>query len=280
MLGGTHGDEMVGIEVVNNLIDKFVPDRSNYYHKTNYFSGTLYLGFGNPKAIKQKVRGTGGPDLNRSFDPSELKSKPKLTDRNDLLRARELYPLLQSVDILIDIHNTHATSEPFICTGIFSENHKKIVSQIPVTKILIDPLNILSKDFERKTLGTTDSVVNNNNGVGIAYETGSKTDRSHINTIMYTILSILGIDKSKIYTNQKIYQLQTIIKSPISGKINYKNNNYIGWIPVFKGQELANIEKTLIISPMDGVLLFQKHQEKVIQGDSIGYIAVFEQDGN
>ncbi len=273
ILGGTHGDEIVGVEVVDKLLDRFVLDRSEFEWETDQFSGTLYLGFGNPVAIEQGVRGTGGADLNRSFNFDDLLSEPSQSDRADLIRARELYPILKSTDILVDIHNTHADSEPFVCTGTFTKNHKELVSHIPVHKILTDPNFILSQDVGKQGLGTTDSVVNAHGGIGIAYETGSKTDRSHVDQVIQTLLGVLGITKPQTCLDQAIYSLDAIIKAPVEGTIEYIENFYQGWYQVKEGDKMAYINQTPICAPISGVLLFQKHKEKVFEGDSIGYIA-------
>lgn len=92
VVGGTHGDEPTGAEVIEPL------------RKEPVQSGTLYTVMANIEAIKIKKRFVR-EDLNRCFgeigkdiDKNNLSSEKK--------RAEELKEIYAQADIFIDIHGT------------------------------------------------------------------------------------------------------------------------------------------------------------------------------
>lgn len=101
IFGGVHGNEKVGVEVVRTLAKKLVLE-----------SGTVHLVEANPKAIQQNVRAIK-KNLNRCFVREE--DSAEFED----IRARELMDLLDTADVLIDIHasNTPGSTPFIICEG-------------------------------------------------------------------------------------------------------------------------------------------------------------------
>lgn len=90
ILGGTHGNEFTGIEVINHL--KKTQYSSPYHHYETFLA--------NPKAYKNKSRYIDS-DLNRAFAEN---STPLGYEKN---RSQELKELIHSkFDFLIDLHST------------------------------------------------------------------------------------------------------------------------------------------------------------------------------
>ena len=97
IFGGVHGNEKVGVEVVRTLAEKLV-----------LTAGTVHLVEANPKAIQQNVRAIK-KNLNRCFVRKEDSAE------SEDIRAQELMDLLDTADVLIDIHASNTPgSTPFI----------------------------------------------------------------------------------------------------------------------------------------------------------------------
>ncbi len=105
-----HGNEIAGAIVLDGLLrDGFRPQR-----------GRLTLGFLNLAAYDRfdAAEPTASrfvdEDMNRVWDPAILDGNRETTE---LLRARALRPLFDSVDILLDLHSMLFPSEPLILSG-------------------------------------------------------------------------------------------------------------------------------------------------------------------
>ena len=106
----THGNEVSGAIAVDALLRSGVRPRQ----------GRLSLGFANIQAYQrfdpQDIDATRfiDEDMNRVWLPSTLDG-PR--DSAELRRARELRPLIDSVDLLLDIHSMHEESPPLMMCG-------------------------------------------------------------------------------------------------------------------------------------------------------------------
>ncbi|VVO12758.1 M14 family metallopeptidase [Pseudomonas fluorescens] len=106
----THGNEVSGAIAVDTLLRSGVRPRQ----------GRLSLGFGNVEAYHrfdpQDIDATRflDEDMNRVWLPSALDGE---RDSVELRRARELRPLIDSVDLLLDIHSMHEESAPLMMCG-------------------------------------------------------------------------------------------------------------------------------------------------------------------
>jgi len=110
----THGNEVSGAIAVDALLKSAVRPRQ----------GRLSLGFGNVEAYHrfdpQDIDATRflDEDMNRVWLPSALDGE---RDSVELRRARELRPLIDSVDLLLDIHSMHEESAPLMMCGACSK---------------------------------------------------------------------------------------------------------------------------------------------------------------
>jgi len=291
ILGGTHGDELAGIEIVRTILNRFdVLKSPNRIYKSKFFKGDLFVGFGNPAAIKKHVRGITERDLNRSFDPGLLKSK-KRTINPDLSRAKELAPLLLKVDFLFDIHSTSSPSKPFVCLSHKTRENQKTIPYFYVDSILTDPRNILATDLNQKVIGTTDYFVNTfGKSRGFCYETGLAGDTSKNSYIIKNLLDILvqmKIATEEIYkifgmrnqgiqdfsNKQTIYELTNCVRAKKSG-FRYAKSMNSGWKYVqYKQIAGTYSDGTIEIIPKEGFYLFPKAENKIKIGKSLFYIA-------
>jgi len=105
-----HGNEIAGAVVLDRLLRRGIrPAR-----------GQLTLGFANIAAFSRfdPTQPTASrfldEDLNRLWDPTVLDSPRRSAE---LDRARELRPLIDTVDVLLDLHSMLWPSEPLILSG-------------------------------------------------------------------------------------------------------------------------------------------------------------------
>lgn len=305
VLGGTHGDELVGIEVVRQILEKLgVLNQAARVFERDAIAGNLFVGFGNPEAIIRRSRGASeGDDLNRSFVPGDLERLPQPNDSLDLKRARELAPLLMKTDFLIDVHSTSSPSKPFICLGKDNSRHREMYRYFPVDVILTDPGNVLVKDTQIDVLGTTDFFVNNYGGsewavrrygerIGTAfcYETGWEKDLSGVGDIVKTIVGILfmvgvvnerfawlfEVDTERISKSskgQRVYKLVECVVAQSDG-FSYAQGMDKGWREIRRGRKVGCYPngKCEYIQT-GGMYLFPKAAHKVQEGGSLYYIA-------
>lgn len=83
VLGGTHGNELLGIELVRSLRKNPIPD--------------VDAMIANPRAVRARKRFVEA-DLNRSFDSD--------TSTYEAQRAQKLRDITRKYDIVLDFHNT------------------------------------------------------------------------------------------------------------------------------------------------------------------------------
>ena len=252
ILGGVHGDEKTGIEVVKELYAMFQE------RKEKLCVGTLTLILGNEEAIKINKRGTSPEyNLNRMFTEHHL-SGPVL-DFYESRRAHELASILQSVDISIDIHSTSVPGRPFLPCA-FTARHEKIYRWFDADLVLTDPDFILGGER-----ATTDEYVDSCGGTGICFETGFAGDTSRLPVVLESILNLLA-DKKMVSRSRsrtppkpayKVYQLTRKILLTDEGF------HYAGKFPepfqeVRKGEIIGYHGKRAERAEQEGVIAFPK----------------------
>jgi len=102
ILGAVHGNEVVGVEIIQSLLE--------YFHENLIQAGKLRLALGNVDAYNYNKRYIQC-DLNRLFGPLPV-DPSKITPEHE--RAEELKIILEDTDLLIDLHSTIKPSQPFI----------------------------------------------------------------------------------------------------------------------------------------------------------------------
>ncbi len=267
-MGGTHGNELTGIECVkrmHNQIEK---------NEIEIKKGTLYLILGNPRAIEKNERGSQDhQDLNRCFNVDVMNDP---NPSYECLRAKELAGILSSVDFSLDIHSTNKPSDPTIL-GRTTEGHESIYKWLPSDYLLSDPEYILGD-----APVTTDEFVDDNGGVGVAYESGQTTDISKVDVVYSALINILK-DKGIIDGGGNITPpKQTLRYFELSGKIlltedgfEFEKGRGEGSFEEFKkGDLLAHIGSEPYYAEYDGVILFPKIKAHQELGKAVVYFAV------
>jgi predicted deacylase len=106
----THGNEVSGAIAVDTLLRAGLRP----------LKGRITLGFANVEAYRRFDKDDADAtrfideDLNRVWSEARLDSK---ADTLELRRARELRPIIDSVDLLLDIHSMHEEAPPVMMSG-------------------------------------------------------------------------------------------------------------------------------------------------------------------
>ena len=169
ILAGVHGDERGGIEALQKLLPTLKIEK-----------GRVFLGYGNPRAIKANKRFTDA-NLNRMFKPDSLLSEEE-KNSYEYSRAQFIKKYLDQSDALLDLHASYLPDgKPFIiCEPIARD----IVDFLPVQTVVFG--------FDQIQPGGTDYYMNKRGGVGICVECGYLDDASSIQVASESILSFLG----------------------------------------------------------------------------------------
>ena len=285
VLGGTHGDELVGINVIKMLLRHFniSGEDGGALIKRDIVAGKIYIGLGNIAAIAINKRAAGaGRDLNRSFIQKELDAPPLPEDRPDLVRARELAPILVQADYLFDIHSTSSDSQPFVCFGRLVPGHKRLYSALPIKIVLTDPDKVLGADDDLEEPGTTDGYVLAHGGIPIVYETGLDTDVAKNVAVFNEILGLLCIVSSipsdgelPVAQNEEptVFKIAHNIAAK-ADRFAFEPNMKTGWQAIIAGQLIGRYSNgDEERAPDTGMLIFQRAEHKIIRGKNLFCIA-------
>ncbi len=285
VIGGTHGDELVGVEAVRRLLARYgASERSVGPLKIPELYGDLVLAFGNPEAIRQRARSASGVrDLNRCFLADDLDRPPSAEDIVDLVRARELAPLLKEADYVIDLHGTSSDSPPFVCLGHDSAEHRRLYQCLRIPYVLSDPRDVLAHDEGRPGRGTTDDFVDRHGGAAIAYETGKEDDLTRVPGVVEDVQRMLAAvghfpneEMPLPLSNPPVFALERSVHAQEEA-FTYAIDMESGWQPVRAGQLVgtyANGQEERIAR--DGMLVFPKAPGKIRAGKNLYYLAVQE----
>ncbi len=275
IVGGVHGDEVVGIEVVRRL--KRQLELSSATHSV--VQGTLILVLANLKAIEHGTRGSApGADLNRSFSTKILAGEG---GSYECQRARELARVLADVTIGLDIHGTSRTSDPFVFSQPpLGAKAMSIISHLSAGRVVIDPDMVfagqpvtLDEYFARVRSRAT-----LNRGIGLCYETGKGSDITCLDRVEREVLRALmetgvlsrfplqatGCAPTVYFLTEPLMCTEGFAFEPDFGGSNFQ--------PVPAGSVVAT-NGTPIRASEDSVLVFPKPVERQEIGKPAGYLA-------
>ncbi len=267
VLGGVHGNETIGIAVVEKLRDSLA-------HEGALSAGDLYLILGNSHAIAAGKRFLDeGKDLNRCFNPTALTGAPDGSYEDT--RAREIADVLRTVEVSIDIHSTNKPSVPFLACAA-SPAHQRIFQWFDADRILTDPKYI----FAGKPV-TTDEYVDQIGGIGICYETGWNQDTSRIEGVVESVCHVLR--DHKMLSDRpcppspphakSIFELTTALIPPRSEFVFAEGMGLNSFQEVQRGQLIGRAGEDELRATDDGVIVFPKLPEHWRPGSPVCYLA-------
>jgi succinylglutamate desuccinylase len=269
ILGGTHGNERTGTEVVLKLRQMIEAGALEVE------SGTCNLILGNPRAILIGQKRSGGPyskDLNRAYHTDLLESPPDGTYED--ARAREIAPFLKQSDVVLDLHATTNPSEPFLCC-LDSPRHRKMYQWFTCDKVLTDPRFITGG----KSV-TTDEYTEAHGGIGICYETGEASDVSRVDEVTHDLrglmahLKITGEKPRPAPLQQReVFELVDDIRVTSRGFNFAEGWGKCSWESFRQGEVLAYHGQSPLVMNYDGRLIFPKGPQYWEEGNRVGCLA-------
>ena len=248
ILGGIHGDEVSGVNIVKELM----------LHKPPIQKGKLLLMYGNLNAIRLGQRQTD-ENLNRMFLSDSEYSADQMSSY-EYSRSMEIKHYLDHVDILLDIHSVKdPNGTPFI---ICESNGGKIAQYFP--------LPIRCSGFDTAHPGGTDGYMNSIKKTGICIETGYHNDPLSFERGMQCVLIFLkaiglqsGLEDLERNISQKALRVKYIYHNKNAPFTLSKNFRDFEEIP--EGTSIAYDGNEPIISTEAETILFARNRDTVGQ---------------
>jgi len=258
VLGGIHGDEHLGVAVVELLLKE---DPNSLVER-----GSLYLGIGNPEAVEIGKRFVPGDyDINRSFgDVFDKKKNSRAAGR-----AKLLMPLLEESDVIIDLHAAtrfaaeHFTFVSFLETPLAHE----VVAQIgEKTVVELGPVLHPGSLMHLTTLGYGTSL----GKLALTVETDGWIDERHkapaLKEKVQNCLSTLGVSSksaSKGVLVEHVYEGYWSVPASDDFVFTQEWGNFE---EVPEGTHFATDRGEELRISEDSFMLFQKEEEYLKNG--------------
>ena len=258
-IGGTHGDELVGVEVIKKL-ENYLTDKK--------VRGEINLLIANPLAVKEGKRFID-QDLNRLFSIDlidNLKEKKNLNYEQE--RVTQIAPLLQNQDFVFDIHSTIKKGKSFVL--IFDLEKQLDLARFFKPDFLVSTEKIFGRKRGRSEIFTIDRYVAYHGGTALTIETGWKDDLGKVDQVFNSCLaalSHLGVidfdhDANKGSISQapliEIYEEKIIEREDFSWTKNYQNFSHLK-----KGETMAHAGGKPITASRDSLIIFPKAKPDV-----------------
>ena len=266
VIGGMHGNEGTGIEVVNQLLKEFEEGR-------RLVSGTLTLALGNIRAIQKNERWIDGKDLNRQFGDIHLIDGIDGSWEEE--RARILAAQIREADITLDIHSTNKPSSPFICSRV-DEAHARIYRWFPIENVIEDPEYVFGDGPV-----TTDEYADRMGKAGLCIESGWIEDGNRVEETknsVEAVLSDLGLSTTPLPPLRShtihTYRFYETIKLTEEGFRFAEGKGTRSFEPLQKGEVLGYRGEAPVTIDQDAFVIFPKLKEHWQLGWPICYIAI------
>ena len=223
VIGGMHGNEKLGIELVKLL-------------KSRPIEGVSAV-IANPVAVKNEVRFME-TDLNRSFG---AKNYTSLEEK----RALEIEKMTKSYDLVLDFHNTQTSNNN--CTFVGEDCNKdlyQVVSYLGLSECIIATYDCINK-YCLNTLSVEISIDDKRDNAGYWYEKIKK---------LQTVRKLPTKEINKYTFYQRItWRQQQELKlgdwypfKPVSQQDKQKLNTDKNIVPIFVGSNLTEYYATLV----------------------------------
>lgn len=266
IIGGMHGNERTGIEVVEQLVQEFVAGN------VQLIKGTLTIILGNPIAIAQGVRYFEGRDLNRYFTHAQLDGAGD--GSLEQARAQVLAQYISRADITLDLHATNKPAEPFISSRADSE-HERVYRWFSARKVLVDPDYILAGEP-----ATTDEYADRVGKCGVCVETGYAGDTSRVDEVFDSVINLMRdlgmvLSGSPACTSveREVYVLKKAIILDGSGFQFAEGKGLKSFELVQEGDVIGFRGADAVVVERGGVIVFPKLPEHQVPGRPVCYLA-------
>lgn len=240
----THGNEPVGLSVVNHLFSRMHIGKKLLY-------GKLLLVLNNMKAAEKSARFVD-TDMNR-LPPGVMRRKKRLLYEH--ARAQKLYPVWQEFDIALDIHTTSQNAPPMIIT-VGGTRHSDLIKGFPIARILTD--------IDRVQIGKPASAFYGRAqrcrtaGIEAGQHTAAESRRVAIRCVEALLANSGVVQLGKRIALSNSFEEYRIFQSIVFPDDSYEMVKiFTNFKPVKAGRVLARGNGPDIVMPRDGCMIFQ-----------------------
>lgn len=256
IMGGLHGNETVGIDVVEKLLAMV---------RGKIKVGTINLVIGNPAACEAGKRFID-KDANRLWGHN-------LVNIPEQDRVEDLKPFLAGSDLMLDLHSTiKPVSEPFLVVPSFDHPMVDTIPTLGIRKIITgEGLKLPDGDPIESDLFTVD-----NGGLGVTVEAGWQQDPNLVDKTMDSVLRALekvGIfEPDSLGKHHQVEPVETFeiwnAYGAIFPKGNFKfDKEWQNYDPIKKGEVIGYENGEPILAEKDSRLLFPKSNNQIVTGE-------------
>ncbi len=258
VMGGLHGNETVGIDVVEKLL-AVVREKIKI--------GMVNIIIGNPAAAEAGKRFID-KDANRLWGG-------KLVNIPEQDRVEELKPFLAQSDLMLDLHSTiKPVSEPFLVVPSFDHELVDTIQTLGIRKIITgEGLKLPDNDPIESDLFTVA-----NGGLGVTIEAGWQEDNNLVDKTMDSVLRALeevGIfEKDSLAKHNQAEVVETFeiwnAYSAIFPRVNFQfpdGKEWQNYDVVKKGEIIGYENGEPVVAEKDSRLLFPKSNNQIVTGE-------------
>lgn len=266
ILGGTHGNERTGIEVVRQLREDILTKRRVVV------SGTLTLILANQPAIAQNVRAIDGRDMNRRYSAQAL-----ATDDGsyEFQRTTTIAQYVQRADVVLDIHAMNVPSVPFVASKN-DQAHRDVFRWFQPKNILTDPRYV----FGGGVPVATDEYADSLGKVGVCLEAGWVGDATLLPSITESVtryLTDVGIFSGETQVAPEfdgvVYEILEPIVRDDRPFVFAEGRGASSFDPIHSQELIGHCGADAVVSPCDGIIVFPVLPEHQAVGKPVCYIA-------
>lgn len=254
ILAGVHGNEKCGVEAVEKLLPSLQIEK-----------GRVFIGYGNPRAVKENVRFTEA-NLNRMFKADECLSMAE-KQSYEYKRAQFLKEYLNQADVLLDIHASFTPkSTAFI---ICEANARGIVKHLP--------FDLTVSGFDEVEPGRTDSYMNGIGKIGICAECGYLRD-PEATRVAENVISAFFVARGHVQGSTKVYEQSRIKMDDLyftKTDTFTLSKMFDDFESVRKGEVIGVDGEEKVVAPKDCIILFARNRNKI--GDEAFLLGEYNQ---
>jgi succinylglutamate desuccinylase len=261
VMGGLHGNETVGIDVVEQLLAMV---------REKIKCGTVNIIIGNPEACEAGKRFID-KDANRLWGT-------KLMNIPEQKRVEDVKPFVASSDLMLDLHSTiKPVDEPFLVVPSFDHELIDTIPTLGIRKIITgEGLKLPDNDPIESDLFTVA-----NGGLGVTIEAGWQEDNNLVDKTMGSVLRALekvGIfEKDSLGKHHQAEEVKTFEIWNAYGAIFPKGNfqfalkpdgtEWQNYDPIKAGEIIGYENGEEVVAEKDSRLLFPKSNSQIVTGE-------------
>jgi succinylglutamate desuccinylase len=250
-----HGNEVGSLPAVVRIIEAL---QKGVLH----FKGRLSVILGNPEAARKNQRFLE-KDLNRLFLDNDSQS-------HEASRARQLMPILDHCDLLLDLHQTILSSNQAFYIFPWSTESGQWAQAINTCTSFVDATPSLNKPM---TTRCGDEYIWQKNRPAVTIELGQKGFFQFAEDLAYqSILTTMrlieerhqGISLEELSLKQpSLDKYETVHREPYHTEHHQLKPGLINFMSVRKGESIEAQDSPKMIVPKSGLLLFPKYPKRL-----------------